>query len=64
MATNYAHLAGIHTLGAAILFAILYFPLVGIYGFKLAQSVMHVNVMLTLFCTSKWNSNRRRQATC
>lgn len=49
-AINYAHAYGIHSLGAAIFFAVIYAPFVPFYLFRSIRNPTFVYFMLTFFC--------------
>lgn len=47
---NFAHFAGIHSLAAAIVFAVLYVPLFALYVFKSIRRPTYVFIVLSFFC--------------
>ncbi|GBE80078.1 hypothetical protein BKA93DRAFT_824712 [Sparassis latifolia] len=47
---NYAQLEGIHSLTAAIIFAIIYVPLLAFYLFKSVRRPTYVHLVLSFFC--------------
>ena len=51
--TNFAKAVGIESIGAAIIFTILYLPLFLWFVRKSFVHPTHVHYTLTLFCTSK-----------
>ncbi|OCH93979.1 hypothetical protein OBBRIDRAFT_789681 [Obba rivulosa] len=51
MSVNYAQESGIDSVAAAVIFCLLYVPLMSFYGFKAFQSKTYVHIILTFFCT-------------
>lgn len=51
---NYAKAFGIQSLAAAIVFTILYAPLLGLYISQAIRRRTRVYIVLTLFCLSKF----------
>ncbi|KAF9246373.1 hypothetical protein BU15DRAFT_39833 [Melanogaster broomeanus] len=49
--TNYATAFGIHSLAAAVIFAILYFPLLGLFVSKAIARPSYIFIILSFFCT-------------
>lgn len=50
---NYTEAFGIQSLAAAVIFTILYVPLIGLYLFQAIRRRTQVYILLTLFCLSK-----------
>ncbi|CCM02951.1 uncharacterized protein FIBRA_05066 [Fibroporia radiculosa] len=47
---NYAHAAGIYSIAGAVIFAIVYAPLLGLFFFKSIRQPTYVFIVLTFFC--------------
>ncbi|KAG7086244.1 hypothetical protein E1B28_002214 [Marasmius oreades] len=51
MSTNYAQALGIRSVAPAVIFAILYFPLIPIFMLKLRKGITRLPIVLSVFCT-------------
>lgn len=49
---NYAHFAGIHSVAAAVVFAVLYAPLFAFYVRQSIRRPTYVFIILAFFCAS------------